>query len=77
MFKMCVGSKKQDSWLDSTSFGGHLSVTLTFADMQPFDPRVLDICVAATSTHLKPSATGSATTDSAGFHERATLGARH
>ena len=38
---------------------------LTFAGPQAFDPRVLDVCVATASTHLKPSAAGSATTISA------------
>ena len=51
-----------------------VSPEVTFAGTQAFDPRVLkNVCVAASSTHLKPSATGSATTDSARFLERATL----
>ena len=50
---------------------------LTFAGLQAFDPRVLNVCVTATSAHLKPSATGSATTDSTRFLERAALGTRH
>ena len=54
-----------------------VSRELTLAGLQAFDPRVLNVCVAATSTHLKPSATGSATTDPARFLEGAALGTRH
>ena len=54
-----------------------VSRELTFAGTQAFDPRVLNVCVVATSTHLKPSATGSATTDSTRFLEGAALGTRH
>ena len=50
---------------------------LTFAGTQAFDPRVPNVGVTTTSTHLKPSATGSAATDSTRFLEGATLGARH
>ena len=53
-----------------------VSRELTFAGTQAFDPRVRNVCVAATSTHLEPSATGSATTDSARFLEGAALGTR-
>ena len=54
-----------------------ISHKLTFAGMQAFDPRVLDVCVAATATHFKPSTTASATTDSTGLLEGAALGTRH
>ena len=54
-----------------------VSPEVTFAGTQAFDPRVLkNVGVAATSTHLKPSATGSATTDSTRFLEGAALGTR-
>ena len=49
---------------------------LTFAGLQPFKPLVLHISVASSSAVLVPSTAGCATTDSAGFLERATLGAR-
>ena len=50
---------------------------LTFAGLHAFDPLARNVCVAPTATHIKPSATGSATTDSTRFLEGATLGTRH
>ena len=70
--------KRQTTQLASASMGMHsMRREITFAGPQAFDPRVLNVCVATTSTHLKPSATGSAATDSAGFLERAALRTRH
>ena len=75
---MWVLGKKTDHQLASTNMGMHSARRkLTFAGMQAFDPRVLNVCVAATSTHLKPSATGSATTESTRFLKSPALGARH
>ena len=50
---------------------------LTFAGLHALKPAVFYISVAGTSTGLKPSTAGSATTDSAGFLEPAALCARH
>ena len=47
---------------------------LTFAGLQAFGPRVLE--VTAVSTVFEPSAARSATTGSTGFFERAALRAR-
>ena len=46
---------------------------LTFAGVHAIKPAVLYIFVASTSTVLVPSTTRSATTDSSGFLEHATL----
>ena len=54
-----------------------VSRELTSAGLCAFDPRVLNVRIAGTSTVLIPSATGSATTDSTGFLEGAALGTRH
>ena len=54
-----------------------LSLELTFAGLHALKPPVINVSVAGTSTVLKPSTTRSATTDSAGFPERAALWARH
>ena len=48
---------------------------LTFAGPQAFDPRVVNIFLAATPTHPKPSAIGSAATGLAGLLEDGALGA--
>ena len=53
------------------------NLKLTFADLHAFKPAVIDVSVADTSAVLVPSTARSATTDSAGFLERATLWARH
>ena len=50
---------------------------LTFTGLQAFKPPVINFSVLGTSTVLKPSTTGSATTDSTGFIKRAALRARH
>ena len=54
-----------------------LSLELTFAGLHSFKPPVINISIASTSTVLKPSTVRSATTDSAGFLERATFWTHH
>ena len=53
------------------------NIELTFAGLHAIRPPVINVSVAATSTVLKPSTAGSATTDSAGFLERTALWTRH
>ena len=53
-----------------------ISLELTFAGLHTFKPPVTNVFVDGTSTVLKPSTPRSATTDSAGFLEGATLCAR-
>ena len=50
---------------------------LTLASLDALKPVVINIFVADTSTVLIPSTARSATADSAGFLERATLWAHH
>ena len=50
---------------------------LTFAGLHAFRPPVINVSVADSSAVLEPSASRSATTDSAGFLERAALWARY
>ena len=50
---------------------------LTCAGLHALRPFVINFSVARSSTILEPSTTGSATTYSAGFLERAALWARH
>ena len=52
-------------------------VSLTFAGHNAVKPPVISVSVAGPSAVLVPSATRSATTDSAGFRKRAALWARH
>ena len=54
-----------------------ISLELTFAGRHALEPHVVKFFVAGTGAVLKPSATRSATTASAGFLERATFGARY
>ena len=54
-----------------------ISLELTFAGLDAIKPPVISVSVAGTSTVLIPSTARSATTDSAGFLERAALWARH
>ena len=54
-----------------------IRLELTFASLHALRPPVISVPVADTSAVLKPSTTRSATTDSAGFLERAALRARH
>ena len=54
-----------------------VSLQLTFAGRHALKPPVVNIFVVGTSAVLKPSAVRSATTASAGFLERAAVGARH
>ena len=54
-----------------------IGLELTFADLDALRPPVINVPVADTSAILKPSTARSATTDSAGFLERATPSARH
>ena len=49
----------------------YVSIKLTFAGSHALEPLVINIVVAGTSAVLKPSTPRSATTDSAGFRERA------
>ena len=53
-----------------------VSLKLTFAGIHTFEPPVINVPIAGTSTVLKPSTARSATADSAGFLERAALWAR-
>ena len=54
-----------------------IGLALTFAGFNALKPPVVSVSVASTSAILIPSTTRSATTDSAGFLERAALWARH
>ena len=54
-----------------------ISLERTFASHRAVGPPVINVPVADTSTILKPSTTRSATTDSAGFLERAASWAHH
>ena len=54
-----------------------VNIELTFAGLHALRPPVISVPVAGTSTVLKPSTARSATTDSAGFPERAALWAHH
>ena len=47
---------------------------LTFAGLEAFEPRVIEVGVADISAFLEPSTTTSATTELAGFRAGATLG---
>ena len=47
----------------------------TFAGLDAFDPRVTKVCVTGISTLLEPNTAASATTEFAGFLDRAALGA--
>ena len=57
--------------------GPGLSFGLTFARLDAIKPSVISVCVAGTSTILKPSTARSATAGSAGFLETAALCARY
>ena len=50
-----------------------IGLELTFAGLHAFRPPVINISVADSSAVLEPSTARSATTDSAGFLEDATL----
>ena len=64
--------------LDSLLMNLHaILLGLTFTGFYAFNPSVLRISIAGASTVLVPSTAGSATTDSAGFLERAALSACH
>ena len=54
-----------------------ISLELTFASLHALKPAVINVYVSVTSAVLEPSTARSATTDSAGFLERAALWARH
>ena len=54
-----------------------VSLELTFAGRHALKPLEINIFVTGTSTVLKPSTARSATTDSAGFLERAALWTRY
>ena len=54
-----------------------LNLALTFAGLHALRPAVINIPVAGTPAVLKPGATRSATTCSAGFLEHAAFGTRH
>ena len=53
-----------------------VSLGLTFAGLHAFRPPVINLVAAKRSAVLEPSTARSATTDSAGFLERAAFGAR-
>ena len=61
---------------EQESFYTPLRLALTFARFHALKPAVINVSVSGTSTILVPSTTRSATTDSAGFLERAALWAR-
>ena len=54
-----------------------VSLGLTFAGLDAVKPPVISVSAAGTSAVLEPSATRSATTESAGFPEHTALSARH
>ena len=54
-----------------------INIELTFAGLHTLKPRLLNVSVVGSSTLLVPSTARSATTDSAGFLERAALETRH
>ena len=54
-----------------------ISLELTFAGLHALRPHVINVSVAGTSAVLEPRTARSATTDSAGFLERAALWARY
>ena len=54
-----------------------INLKLTFTSLDALKPPVINVPVANTPAILKPSTARSATTDSAGFLERATLWAHH
>ena len=54
-----------------------VNLELTFASLHALKPTVINVSVASTSAVLKPNTARSATTDSAGFLERAALRACH
>ena len=54
-----------------------ISLELTCTDRHAFKPLVVNIFVVGTPAVLKPSTARSATTASAGFLERAAVGACH
>ena len=54
-----------------------IALELTFAGLRTLKPAVISVSVDGTSTVLKPSTARSATTDSAGFPERAALWTHH
>ena len=69
---------KQCHYLVCTRIYLHgVNVGLTFAGLCALRPAVTNVLVANTSAVLIPSTVRSATTNSAGFLERATLQARH
>ena len=54
-----------------------ISLELTFASLNALKPPVSNVGIAGTSAVLEPRTARSATTDSAGFLERAALQTRH
>jgi len=67
-------------FLDAAAFGAYGTDGRSrcgFAGLHAFRPPVINISVAESSAVLEPSTPRSATTDSAGFLERATLWARN
>ena len=54
-----------------------IALGLTFAGLHAFRPHVINIVAEKSSTALEPSTARGATTDSAGFLERAALCAHH
>ena len=54
-----------------------IALELTLAGLHALKPAVISVSAVGASALLIPSTGRSATTDSAGFLERATFGARH
>ena len=65
--------KSVDSCCWATLYMLSTFARLTFAGCHAVKPRVFHVSVAGSSAVLRPSTAGSATTDSAGFLERAAL----
>ena len=82
-FLMCIGQETKRETPDKSCFSLnenisiiYVSLELTFAGRYSLKPLVVNKFVVGTSTVLKPSTAGSATTGSARFLERAAFGAR-
>ena len=74
--KYIYKKRKQKIIIDTKALPHAISLQLTFASLNALKPPVINVSVAGTPAVLKPSTTRSATTDSAGFPERAALWAR-
>ena len=77
----CTTLRNKHKTLNSHQLVMHIHATeffqLTFACLRAFKPAVISFSVASASAILIPNTARSATTDSAGFLERAAFGTRH